>query len=210
VGDGTATIQAAAPGKSATRPIIVRRLAANHSIAPPFANIAVSGGTQAFTGSATDSLGAAMSVTWVSRNTSIVTVSPAAGSSTTATAAGNGSTRVVLSVASGPVDSATVSNTNQPTGPATAAVQVGDNFFKSVRNNTVNTAIDTIAVNGTVTWTWTPSPTANFHNVESTGAPGFTSSLVTTTGTFQLQFTAAGSYSYTCSVHATTGVIVVR
>ena len=55
------------------------------------------------------------------------------------------------------------------------------------------------------------SPTANFHNVESTGAPGFTSSLVTTTGTYQLQFTAAGSYSYTCSVHATmTGVIVVR
>ncbi len=210
VGDGVATIQASVPGKSGTRPMIVRRLAANHSISPVSANIAVSGGTQPFTGSATDSLGAPMTLSWVSRNTSIVTVSPATGSSTTATAAANGSTRVVLSVPSGPVDSATVSNTNQPAGPATAAVQVGDNFYRSVRNLTVNMAIDTVGVNGTVTWTWVAGSTG-VHNVETGGDPRFPGGANQTSGTFAFTFTTAGTYAYTCMQHpAMTGTVVVR
>src|SRR6266496_4583547 len=38
--------------------------------------------------------------------------------------------------------------------PTTAAVTVGDIFFKSALNGSSNPAVDTVAVNGTVTWTW--------------------------------------------------------
>ncbi len=38
--------------------------------------------------------------------------------------------------------------------PTTAAVSVGDIFFASDHNGSSNPAVDTVAVNGTVTWTW--------------------------------------------------------
>ena len=40
--------------------------------------------------------------------------------------------------------------------PATASVTLGDIFFRSDNNGTSNPAVDTVAVNGTVTWTWDP------------------------------------------------------
>jgi plastocyanin len=97
--------------------------------------------------------------------------------------------------------------------PTTAAVSVGDIFFRSGHNATSNPAVDTVAVNGTVTWTWAPTATLP-HSVESTGTPGFTSSA-TQTGpgkTYQFTFTAPGTYQYDCAVHgpAMTGRIVVR
>src|SRR5215210_3355221 len=50
--------------------------------------------------------------------------------------------------------------------PTTASVTVrNDNFF-SVRNSTVNPAVDTVAVGGTVTWTWAPTA-SNPHSVTS-------------------------------------------
>jgi len=61
--------------------------------------------------------------------------------------------------------------------PATAAVTVGDIFFKGDHNGTSNPAVDTVAVNGTVTWTWAPSVTMS-HSVESEGSPGFQSSAI--------------------------------
>ena len=67
------------------------------------------------------------------------------------------------------------------TGPAPleTAVIVGNIFFKSARNGTVNTAVDTVAVGGTVTWTWTN--TANVpHSVESIGSPIFRNSTILT------------------------------
>jgi len=105
-------------------------------------------------------------------------------------------------------DSASLAVSGQVTVPITAAVTVGDNFFRSNRNLTQNTAIDTIAVGGTVTWTWTGS---NLHNVQSILTPSFTGNLVQSSGTFARLFSEAGSYQYDCQVHpGMTGRIVVR
>jgi plastocyanin len=92
---------------------------------------------------------------------------------------------------------------------ATAAVQVGDIFFKSTHNATQNPAVDTVGVGGTVTWTWAGSFS---HSVESTGATSFTSSITKTSGTYQFTFNTAGTYTYDCAVHGAsmTGMIVVR
>src|SRR5437016_3861350 len=59
--------------------------------------------------------------------------------------------------------------------PASAAVTLGDIFFKSVLNGSSNPAVDTVAVGGTVTWTWATTE-ALPHSVQSTGSPSFTSS----------------------------------
>jgi plastocyanin len=96
--------------------------------------------------------------------------------------------------------------------PATAAVTVGDIFYKSVNNGSSNKAVDTVAVGGTVTWTWAANETL-LHGVQSTGSPGFASSAIQSGGgsTYQVTFTAKGIYQYDCAVHGTamTGTIVV-
>jgi plastocyanin len=100
-----------------------------------------------------------------------------------------------------------------PPPPTDVSVTVGNNFFQSVNNGTKNTAVDTVAVNGTVTWTWTSTGVVS-HSVESTGPPSFTSSdILTGNGqTYSFQFTQAGTYTYDCAIHkgAMTGRIVVR
>ena len=78
------------------------------------------------------------------------------------------------------------------------AVTVADNHF------TPNAT--TVAAGTTVTWTWSG---ANQHNVTfDDGAKSATQSA----GTFQRAFSAAGSYSYHCTIHGTamSGVITVR
>jgi plastocyanin len=96
--------------------------------------------------------------------------------------------------------------------PVTAAVTVGDIFFKSGLNGSSNPAVDTVAVNGTVTWTWATGETLP-HSVQSLGSPSFTSSGVQQGGgkTYQFTFTAPGSYQYNCAIHGNlmTGTIVV-
>jgi plastocyanin len=94
-----------------------------------------------------------------------------------------------------------------PPIPTTASVQIGNNFFKSARNTTTNPAVDTVAVGGTVTWTWP----ASLHSVQSTGSPSFTSSSTKSSGTYQFTFSTAGTYQYTCVVHPglMTGRVVV-
>lgn len=93
--------------------------------------------------------------------------------------------------------------------PTRAAVEVGDNFFKSSRNATSNPAVDTVAVGGSVTWTWSGS---NSHSVRSTGSPSFTSSAIMTSGSYSFTFTTAGTYAYDCAVHGASmsGIVVVR
>ncbi|HEX3235045.1 MAG TPA: plastocyanin/azurin family copper-binding protein [Gemmatimonadales bacterium] len=99
-----------------------------------------------------------------------------------------------------------------PADPTEIAVTVGNNFFSSDRNHTSNPAVDTLAVNGTVTWTW--NGTAGSHSVRSKGSPSFVSSLVETGAgqTYVLVFTETGTYDYDCAIHgsAMTGRIVVR
>jgi len=113
--DGTTNIMAASGGQQGTRALVVRRFAATFSISPSSANIATDNGTQLFTGAAQDSVGTNLPITWTSRNTGVATVAPASGvggSTTTATAAGNGSTFVVLAGGTRS-DSAPVTTSNQ-------------------------------------------------------------------------------------------------
>lgn len=97
--------------------------------------------------------------------------------------------------------------------PMTAAVTVGNDFFRSGRNGTVNVAVDTVAVGGSVTWTWASNGSVP-HSVESVGSPAFTSSGIQTAAgsTYQVTFPSAGMYHYQCIVHgsAMSGTIVVR
>lgn len=69
----------------------------------------------------------------------------------------------------------------------------------------------TIAVGGTVTWTWASGSLS--HSVQYLTAPGAlpANSVVQSSGTFQTTFTEAGTYTYDCSVHGTEmkGTIIV-
>ena len=137
----------------------------------------------------------------------------------TSGASGLAQTVLTLGGAAGPV-TVTATNAGLANSPVTfhatisvaatsAAVQVGDNFFRSSRNSTSNPAVDTIAAGGTVTWTWAG---VNSHSVESTGAPSFTTSTVKTSGTYAFTFTSAGTYTYDCGVHGASmsGRVVVQ
>jgi plastocyanin len=98
-------------------------------------------------------------------------------------------------------------------GGPVGTVVVGNTFFQSGHNGTKDPAVDTIAVNATVTWTWT-STGATSHSVRSQGDPSFTSSDIQAGNgtTHTATFTAAGTYQYDCAVHgsAMTGRIVVQ
>jgi plastocyanin len=100
-----------------------------------------------------------------------------------------------------------------PPPPSTVQVTVGNIFFKSVRNGTMDPAVDTVAVNGMVKWTWTGTGSVR-HSVESTGSPSFTSSAILTGNgqSYSFQFNQAGTYTYDCAVHggSMTGRIVVN
>ncbi len=100
-------------------------------------------------------------------------------------------------------------------GPA-GSVTVGNNgqiVFISVHNGTANPAVDTVAVGGTVTWTWTNNQSVS-HSVASQGSTSFASSPIMSGNgqTYAVTFTAAGTYQYDCAVHGTAmrGTIVVR
>jgi plastocyanin len=93
------------------------------------------------------------------------------------------------------------------------AVIVGNNFMKSGRNGTVNPAVDTVAVGGSVTWTWTNTGNVP-HGIQSLGNPVFRNGTVLTGNgsTYRVTFKTAGTYQYDCLVHGTEmpGTIVVR
>ncbi|MFI5212998.1 MAG: hypothetical protein ACHQU8_00545 [Gemmatimonadales bacterium] len=210
--DGSANITASSGSASSLRTLVVRHYAKTFSLSPNSAqSIAAAGGSIVFTGTAQDSALTGLTITWTSRNTAVVTMSAASGTSgstSTATAKGNGSTYVVLT--GGTLsDSAQVTASNQPTAPMTASVNIGDDFFTSVHNGSSNPAVDTIAAGGTVQWTWHG---AISHSVQSTGSPSFSSSVIQVAGTYQFSFATPGTYTYDCAVHgaAMTGRIVVQ
>jgi plastocyanin len=98
-------------------------------------------------------------------------------------------------------------------GSADIAVIVGNNFMKSARNGTVNPAVDTVAVGGSVSWTWTSTGNVP-HGIEPVSGPSFpTSDVLTGNGkTYRVTFNTAGTYQYDCIVHGTMmpGTLVVR
>jgi plastocyanin len=74
--------------------------------------------------------------------------------------------------------------------------------------------VDTLAVGGTVTWTWSASLA---HNATENPPPGFTSSPTQAAGAHTVTFPTAGTYRYYCTIHASSastvgmvGRIVVR
>ena len=75
------------------------------------------------------------------------------------------------------------------TPPATASVTVRDNFF--------DPSSVTVAVGGTVTWTWAGTVA---HNVTLPGGGG--TSATQASGTFSHTFASAGSVTYQCTIHA--------
>jgi plastocyanin len=93
------------------------------------------------------------------------------------------------------------------------AVIVGNIFMKSGRNDSVNPAVDTVAVGASVTWTWTNTGNVP-HGIQSLGSPSFpTGTVLTGDGnTYRVTFNAAGTYQYDCLVHGTMmpGTIVVQ
>jgi len=96
--------------------------------------------------------------------------------------------------------------------PRSVTVTAGNNFFRSDRNRTANPAVDTIAAGGKVTWKWVNTGSVP-HNVQSVGMPSFMSGSIETGNgsTYELSFSAPGTYQYNCAIHGNlmTGVIVV-
>jgi plastocyanin len=99
------------------------------------------------------------------------------------------------------------------TASGDVAVIVGNNFMKSGHNGSINPAVDTVAVGGSVTWTWTSTGSVP-HGIQSLGNPVFRNSTVLTGdgSTYRVTFNTAGTYQYDCVVHGTMmpGTIVVR
>jgi plastocyanin len=119
----------------------------------------------------------------------------------------------ITAVAAGLANSPLTFNAIAEAVPTQAEVHLGNIFFSSDRNNSTNPAVDTLAVGGTVTWTWGNTGIAE-HSVRSLGSPGFTSSATKLGNgqTYSVTFANAGTYSYDCAVHGSqmTGRIVVR
>lgn len=207
ISDGTTDIRATSGTVFGARGLLVKRYASTFTLTPGAASITTNGGTQNFSGSALDSVGTALPMSWLSRLPGVATVAPSTGTSTTATATGNGDTYIVLSAGTR-LDSAQLVVSGQASLPSAIAVTIGDFFFQSARNNTQNAAIDTVAVGGTVTWSFTGSFN---HSVRSLGSPSFVSSGLQNTGVFVRTFTSLGTYQYDCQLHSSmTGTIVVR
>jgi plastocyanin len=100
------------------------------------------------------------------------------------------------------------SGTDSP--PSSLNVDVGNNFYRSVRNGSLDPAQDTVAVGGTVTWTWIEpgSHGVRFDDPTLSDGPELSASGSVSSTTFP----AAGSFTYDCSVHGAVmaGTIVVK
>ena len=99
-----------------------------------------------------------------------------------------------------------------PPDPGTVIVTVGNNFFRSDHNRSINDAVDTVAVGGKVRWQWVNTASAP-HNIASVGTPDFMSGPVEigSGNIYELTFTTPGIYRYNCAIHGDlmTGVVVV-
>lgn len=96
------------------------------------------------------------------------------------------------------------------TPPSSVTVNVGNVFFQSVRNGSMDPATDTVAIGGTVSWTWTELGT---HGVRFDDPAFPESPEITESGSvYSVVFPAAGSYTYNCSIHGSVmfGTIVVK
>jgi hypothetical protein len=92
-------------------------------------------------------------------------------------------------------------------------ITLGNNFFRSAHNGSVNAAVDTVAAGSTVTWTWSNTGSVP-HSIRSLGSPIFRNSVVQSGAgsMYQVVFNRAGTYQYDCAVHGgvMSGTIVVQ
>ena len=104
-------------------------------------------------------------------------------------------------------------NTGGTPASGDVAVIVGNNFMKSGHNGSVNPAVDTVVIGGSVTWTWTNTGNVP-HGIQSLGSPLFRNGTVLTGNgsTYRVTFNTAGTYQYDCVVHGAmmSGTIVVQ
>ena len=87
-------------------------------------------------------------------------------------------------------------------GDDPTSVTIGDNFFNPTSN--------TVPAGATVTWTWAGNVG---HNVTFASGAVAAPSATQTTGTFQVTMpTAAGEYTYRCTIHPTqmNGTVTVQ
>lgn len=150
-------------------------------------------------------------VTWTVTSGSALTasgtsVTSASGATTMAVTAGPTLGPVTITAAAAGV--VTAADFDLGVVPAARQVSVGSDFFTSVTNGTTDPAVDTLVVGQAIHWTLV----SGTHTVHSTGAPTFTSSGNLTGSGYTIQFPAAGTYSYNCSIHGNqmTGTIVVQ
>ena len=94
-----------------------------------------------------------------------------------------------------------------------ASILVGNTFFYSEHNSSVQPTVDTVAVGTTVTWEWINSSRVG-HSVQSIGTLRFASSPVITTQNtkYRVTFNRPGTYQYNCIRHTVsmTGRVVVK
>lgn len=94
--------------------------------------------------------------------------------------------------------------------PSSVAVNVGNIFFRSVHNGSMEPAVDTVAASGSVTWTWIDIGThsVRFDDANFPESPPFTDSG----SSFSMTFPAAGTYTYDCGIHGSVmaGTVVVK
>jgi probable HAF family extracellular repeat protein len=100
-----------------------------------------------------------------------------------------------------------------PPTPPPGSILVGNSFFYSEHNTSVNPAVDTVVVGSTVTWEWINASRGG-HNVQSIGSPSFASSPIITSRdvTYRITYSRRGTYRYNCVRHPTTmtGRVVVQ
>jgi copper binding plastocyanin/azurin family protein len=93
--------------------------------------------------------------------------------------------------------------------PASLSVEVGNDFFRGLINR-AEPAVDTVSVNGTVTWTWIE---LGEHGVVFDDPELPMSDVMSEIGSQHSQtFSAPGTFAYTCSIHgpSMSGSVVVR
>jgi plastocyanin len=98
----------------------------------------------------------------------------------------------------------------QAAAPAAIVIDVGKDFYRSIRNGTLDPALDSISVNGLVTWSWseTGAHSVRFSDSELPAGP----ELTLAGSQHSVTFPAAGTFPYDCAVHGPrmTGTVVVR